>query len=306
MVDEIVKLPPHVKVPEDDQNRNLLRFFVMSSLLSFVVIIILFGLGTYVTFQRYLLGDAEQEAVQIAQALLAREKNILIARTEQGEPTVAMPPGEFSSFDRRVRGMLGVFDVMKIKIFAPNGAIIYSNDYEIIDKVDSENKELKKAMTGDIQSTLEAKGEFWDLEGEKKYDLDMVETYIPVRDEQGHIAGVFEIYRDISSYNREVLQLAAFSVAIITLVLTVVFVVLFVIMRRATGIIQSKAHEIKVLSGMLPVCSYCKKIRDDKGEWEPMEEYITERSESVFSHSFCPECLRRHYPELYDQEQGQA
>ena len=306
MVDQIVKLPPHVKIPEDDQNRNLLRFFVISSLLSFIVIIVLFGAGTYVTFQRYLLGDAEQEAVQIAQALLAREKQILIAENAQGQPIVAMPAGEFSAFDRRVRGMLGVFDVMKIKIFAPDTTIIYSNDYQIIGEQDRENSELKKALAGDIQSKLETKGEFWDLEGEKKYDLDMVETYIPVRDEQGRIAGAFEIYRDISSYNREVLQLAAFSVMIISLVLTVVFVVLFVIMRRATGIIQSKAHEIKVLSGMLPVCSYCKKIRDDKGEWEPMEEYITERSESVFSHSFCPECLRKHYPELYDQEQSQG
>jgi len=54
--------------------------------------------------------------------------------------------------------------------------------------------------------------------------------------------------------------------------------------------------EVKKLSGMLPICSCCKKIRDDKGYWNRLEAYIQEHSEAEFSHSICPECASRIYP----------
>ena len=54
--------------------------------------------------------------------------------------------------------------------------------------------------------------------------------------------------------------------------------------------------EVKTLRGMLPICSYCKKIRDDKGYWNQIESYIWEHSEAEFSHSICQECAKEHYP----------
>jgi len=57
--------------------------------------------------------------------------------------------------------------------------------------------------------------------------------------------------------------------------------------------------EIKKLSGFLPICASCKKIRDDKGYWQQVEEYIRDHSEAQFSHSICPECARKLYPELF-------
>ncbi len=57
--------------------------------------------------------------------------------------------------------------------------------------------------------------------------------------------------------------------------------------------------EIKVLSGLLPICSSCKKIRDDKGYWTWIEKYIQEHSEAQFSHSICPDCAKKLYPKLY-------
>lgn len=60
-----------------------------------------------------------------------------------------------------------------------------------------------------------------------------------------------------------------------------------------------EAHEqVKVLSGLLPICSACKKIRDDKGYWNQIETYIRDHSEADFSHSLCPECVVQLYPEL--------
>lgn len=62
---------------------------------------------------------------------------------------------------------------------------------------------------------------------------------------------------------------------------------------------QKKAEdEIKVLQGILPICSNCKKIRDDEGAWKLMEEYISDHSEAEFSHGICQDCLRRLYPDI--------
>lgn len=60
---------------------------------------------------------------------------------------------------------------------------------------------------------------------------------------------------------------------------------------------------VKTLEGILPICSFCKRIRDKDGAWNQMESYITNRSEAKFSHGFCPDCARKHYPELYEQEE---
>lgn len=58
-------------------------------------------------------------------------------------------------------------------------------------------------------------------------------------------------------------------------------------------------NEVKILRGMLPICSFCKNIRDDKGYWKRIESYIRQHSEAEFSHSICPDCAKKHYPD-YD------
>ncbi|MGV8074990.1 MAG: hypothetical protein AB2L11_10600 [Syntrophobacteraceae bacterium] len=59
--------------------------------------------------------------------------------------------------------------------------------------------------------------------------------------------------------------------------------------------------DIKQLSGMLPICAACKKIRDDNGYWQQIETYIRDHSEAEFSHSICPDCAKKLYPEFYDE-----
>lgn len=61
--------------------------------------------------------------------------------------------------------------------------------------------------------------------------------------------------------------------------------------------LRESLAEIKTLRGILPLCSFCKKIRDDKGYWEQVDIYITKHSEADISHSICPECYAKHYPE---------
>lgn len=63
-------------------------------------------------------------------------------------------------------------------------------------------------------------------------------------------------------------------------------------------VLQSRDSEIKRLKGMLPICASCKKIRDDKGYWNQIESYLSEHSDAEFSHSVCPDCVKRLYPGL--------
>jgi len=64
--------------------------------------------------------------------------------------------------------------------------------------------------------------------------------------------------------------------------------------------LKNAFDQIKILRGFIPICSSCKKIRDDKGYWNGIEKYISDHSEAVFSHSICPDCIDRLYPEYKD------
>lgn len=65
--------------------------------------------------------------------------------------------------------------------------------------------------------------------------------------------------------------------------------------EKLIGELQAALEKIKVLSGLLPVCASCKRIRDDRGGWVSMEKYITERSDAQFTHSICDICAERLY-----------
>ena len=65
-------------------------------------------------------------------------------------------------------------------------------------------------------------------------------------------------------------------------------------------------HEVQTLHGLLPVCSFCKSIRNELGEWEHMEKFISKRSETQFSHGICPSCHKIHYADLVERERHPA
>lgn len=97
----------------------------------------------------------------------------------------------------------------------------------------------------------------------------------PIRDENGNIIGSHGVARDISrrkkiEKEREIL----------------------------IEQLQTALAEIKTLSGMLPICCSCKKIRDDKGYWNQLETYISDHSDALFSHGYCPECAEKFFEDI--------
>ncbi|WP_455379100.1 response regulator [Petrachloros mirabilis] len=70
-------------------------------------------------------------------------------------------------------------------------------------------------------------------------------------------------------------------------------------LRRSNEELQKAIREVKVLRGLIPICASCKKIRNDEGFWQQLEEYLGEHSEAQFSHGLCQPCIKKLYPGVY-------
>lgn len=100
---------------------------------------------------------------------------------------------------------------------------------------------------------------------------------VPFTDDSGAITGFYGIARDISDRKKKEDDL-----------------------KDLVASLQKALEEIKTLRGIVPICSSCKKIRDDKGYWEQVDAYVTRHTEAQFSHGICPECIKKFYPEYFD------
>lgn len=77
-----------------------------------------------------------------------------------------------------------------------------------------------------------------------------------------------------------------------------VFILIAVLADSAASQTRELKQEVKQLEGLLPICSHCKKIKNDNGKWEVMERYISDHSQAEFTHGICPTCLEKHYPDI--------
>lgn len=73
--------------------------------------------------------------------------------------------------------------------------------------------------------------------------------------------------------------------------------------KRVSEDLAKVVSEVKRLSGLLPICAHCNKIRDDEGYWQKVEHYLSAHSEVEFSHGLCPDCMKDLYPELIAREE---
>jgi DNA-binding NtrC family response regulator len=72
--------------------------------------------------------------------------------------------------------------------------------------------------------------------------------------------------------------------------------------EKLTVKLRDALDQIKALRGLLPICASCKDIRDDRGYWHQIEDYVRKHSDAEFSHGICPECAEKLYPELYQNK----
>ena len=287
-----------VHVNDDKPHSRLLRLFTVSCILSAILILSLVGSSMYGIFTNIISREAEANAASLGRVLIANELDPL-NHSKPGEfEYFSIDETELPIFDQRLRRYLGFFHLTKIKIYSKDRKIVYSTDSKIIGKIDRGNAALESALKGKEVSELQRGSEVWDLDDEQRVDRAIVETYLPVRDRNNDVVGAFELYLDFTIYRQEIRKLLNTSMGALFVILVCVFGSLLYFMKRASKVIYSKTQELRILSGLLPMCSFCKKIRNNDGQWEAMETYITARSESKFSHSICPECKEKHYSDF--------
>ena len=104
-------------------------------------------------------------------------------------------------------------------------------------------------------------------------------TAKPLLDENQKLIGIIENFQDITTLRKAE--------------------------RIKTNLIEDLEESLKeanLLSGFLPICASCKKIRNDRGYWDRIEKYISKHSRAVFTHSICPDCARKLYPEYFKEK----
>jgi len=104
--------------------------------------------------------------------------------------------------------------------------------------------------------------------------IDVSLTVSPIRDRDGRVMGASTVARDITQRKAEEQE-----------------------RLRLIQELTDALTQVKTLSGLLPICASCKKIRNDNGYWEAVETYVSEHSDADFTHGICPECVQRLYPE---------
>ncbi len=127
-------------------------------------------------------------------------------------------------------------------------------------------KNFDRALAGESFSIEEKYG---DIDKERRYYEDI---YNPIVGKNGRVVGVTLFLTDITDRKKAEVE-----------------------RERLIRELQEALAKVKVLSGLVPVCSTCKKIRDDKGYWNQLESYIEKHSEVSFSHGLCPDCMDHLY-----------
>jgi PAS domain S-box-containing protein len=162
--------------------------------------------------------------------------------------------------------------IVNVLGYTPDEFIGNYTDYMTDSPINRDAQEhTNAALRGEKQEPYEA--EFLHKSGHRVH---LRTTEVPVLDDKGMVLGIEGIVQDITELKRAEAD-----------------------RENAIKKLEKALSEIRTLRGILPLCSFCKKIRDDDGYWEQVDVYIHKYSEADISHGICPECMKIHYPEQY-------
>lgn len=233
---------PHASNPA-----SLLRSLTIIATISVLFIMTASTYGLYTVYARHIVTGAEDDAVDVSNALLNAHRNLLLSE-ENGRSVVRIDDNSVEALDRDLRKFLKPFSIIKIKIYSPRKEILYSTDRKIIGHMDVNNVRLGRALAGNNDSLLEKKEEVLDLADEKHFDVDVVETYVPIRDKLGKIIGSFEIYVDVTKYRNEHINVVVTSAIMLLLVISAVHVGALVVVRKLTGQLKTVHAELEQMA----------------------------------------------------------
>jgi diguanylate cyclase (GGDEF)-like protein len=223
----------------------LLRLFSAAAAVCIVVILCLAGFGFRAALLRYVVSNAEQDAIRVSSAILAEERDHLTSFSADGSSHLNVRAQDIPGLDEHLRRFLAPFNIVKIKVYSTDCRITYSTEAKIIGLVNKENVRLHHALAGLVDSRLEKKEEVHDLAKEQRFNVDVVETYIPVRDNNDRVIGSFEIYQDVTSTWAQFKNAITMLIGVLFLILILVFGLSFLVVRKVTRSVKEIQKAIR-------------------------------------------------------------
>ncbi|MFZ4857148.1 MAG: GGDEF domain-containing protein [Desulfuromonadaceae bacterium] len=223
---------------------SLLNLLVKVACMSIVIVIVVSGFGFYRVFSAFVIKEAENSSVNLCSFLVEQQKNLFFI-TQSGKDTeIGLHEAELKLFDTNIRNYLEHFSIIKVKLYNAEKRIVYCTDPKLIGKVDDKNQRLKRALAGIIDTHLVTKDQAVDLANEKLFDVDVVETYVPIIGPNKKVIGSFELYVNITAYREQIRYGAVLVTSFLTVVLITVFGFSYLLIRG--GAAQLKEAQTKL------------------------------------------------------------
>lgn len=237
-------IPPN---PCPTHPQRLERLLLLVSLTSLVVILTLSGYGVYRVYSEQVIANAREDSIHIGEVLWSQEQGDLLLTGDDGRQQVAAV-GDMAAVDRELRRFLAPFGIVKIKVYDSSGLIVYSTDASIVGRVDQDNLRLANALQGDVDAKLEHKGTFLDLGDEQILNIDVVETYVPIRGDSGGVIGAFEVYVDGTKYRQQIRVGVQRTLVVLAGIFLLVFMPSFFILRKVTRDLQRAQSSLTTMA----------------------------------------------------------
>lgn len=284
---------------------SILKGILIVSVIAVLIYPVYLFVFLYPSFQEIIIKEKESEAEQIVTYLVDNFDITTSVLNRWAEYLTLEQLEEIKTIRKK-------FNLYKIRVFSSRGTIIYSTN---IDEIDSKNeKEYFESIVkkGKVYSIFVKKGRT-SAEG-TNITTNVVEVYVPIMLDNS-FSGAVEVYYDITGSINQYNELFEISNYIISLIVFTLFIALSYAFYKAYSNIKIRDQiekqlivqkidlekaldEIKTLKGIVPICSYCKKVRDDEGFWQQVGDYINKHSDASVSHGICPDCVKEHFPDM--------
>lgn len=210
--------------------RRLLLAAVIGPLAAFVVI----AVGLDRVMSDFVVASAEADAVRVSRGIVSSQGEELLSEGPHHRLVLDIGPEIAPALDVAFEGFAASFDIVKVKLYSPEGRIAYSTDSAIIGLVDEDNERLAEALDGRVSSKVEGKEAVVDLLDETRFSVDVVETYVPIYNRQAEVVGVFEIYQDSTRYAADERTMYYYALALVGACLAAVAGSTYLLMRRGS------------------------------------------------------------------------
>lgn len=266
------------------------------------IFLCLYGAGLAVQWTllfRQAIRDAERDA-GLATELLAQD--IISTAPLQSLMDGRDPSERYAALRNLVHGKLGKFGLREGKVYDTEGRILYADESSLVGERLPFTEEFAAALRGETASRILTEKGY-----EARYGVaaptTAVETYVPV-EEGGAVRFVVEAYKDFTPVRGQLVRTVVASAASFGAVVALALGALAWAYRR----IHRLEAQVQTLESLLPICSYCKKIRvEEEGRpthWVAVEQYFQDRDQVEFTHGICKDCMDLHMAEYRRKRQG--